>query len=211
MIVSDQARTAFLHLPKTGGTSVARLLDQLWPDARTVGGKHSGVRTKAFGELDESYFTFAFVRNPWDRLVSWHAMLSDRARKPQRIRSARFRALVDYVDDGCSDFEGFVELLAALPPDAPPTLDLVAQSQCTVLTDRTGSMRIDVIGRFESLEHDLNLILRLNPYRQDPTGPRLAHHNRSKRSDYRSYYTTAARRAADELVGVDAELFGYEF
>lgn len=60
----------FIHLHKTGGQFVNRLLLQHLPGAYRVG--YHLPRSEAPPEL-KSLPTFAFVRNPWDWYVSWYA------------------------------------------------------------------------------------------------------------------------------------------
>ena len=60
----------FVHIQKTGGTSIRVALGL----PKVPPGKHwSAARHRAaLGREEwERRFTFAFVRNPWDRLVSW--------------------------------------------------------------------------------------------------------------------------------------------
>lgn len=60
----------FVHIPKTGGTSVSQWLVEN-TDAFNVNRKHDPLHV-----LKEKYdnlgFTFCFVRNPWDRMVSYY-------------------------------------------------------------------------------------------------------------------------------------------
>lgn len=77
MIISRKHKFVFVHIPKTGGTTVTLLLQpHLKPGPRN--GKawqvhyhkhkmHSSI--KPF-RGSEDYFKFAFVRNPWSWLVS---------------------------------------------------------------------------------------------------------------------------------------------
>ena len=79
MLVSDAHRMVFVHVQKTGGVTVSKVLEDLVPDLRQV--PERGIRhtTLAQGLQREpelaSYWTFGFVRNPWSRLVSWWAMV----------------------------------------------------------------------------------------------------------------------------------------
>lgn len=65
MYVSDKYRMAFVHIPKTGGTAIKRNVLRATQDGRRVGAKHSAVLP-----VPDSYFTFAFVRNPYARIAS---------------------------------------------------------------------------------------------------------------------------------------------
>lgn len=95
MIISHICKSCFIHVPKTGGRSISEVLDKLWPDAE---GKRIRIPTQEYNNIVtitqknpqlvfnrihipaveqkaktrnwDEYKTFAFVRNPWDRMVS---------------------------------------------------------------------------------------------------------------------------------------------
>jgi hypothetical protein len=83
----------FIHLHKTGGQFVNRLLLQHYPDARTIG--YHLARSEAPAEL-KPLPAFAFMRNPWDWYVSWYSF---NAAAPQR--NPIFRAVSE---QGTADF-----------------------------------------------------------------------------------------------------------
>ena len=65
MFVNDEKKIAFIHIPKTGGTAVARYI--LWPIGfrKTEGPRHGG-----YIPISNKYFVFSFVRNPYEVIVS---------------------------------------------------------------------------------------------------------------------------------------------
>ena len=90
MIISHKKKFIFVHIYKTAGSSVRRRLERFdaaynlfhWGKSKftpnpvliaPLGLKHSDAKTirKAVGaETYDSYFSFCFVRNPWDWQVS---------------------------------------------------------------------------------------------------------------------------------------------
>lgn len=100
MIISRARRFIFVHIPKTGGTSLSLALegradkDDLLigdtPKARARAGRVKGIATKGrvwkhstlrdveglvSAEEIAAFFTFTLVRNPWDRAVSYYHWL----------------------------------------------------------------------------------------------------------------------------------------
>lgn len=76
MLISDRERILFVHVPKTGGSSIERLLRKNCPDHRTKTrtralGRHAALR-RILNEEPEiaDYWIFGVVRNPWARMVS---------------------------------------------------------------------------------------------------------------------------------------------
>lgn len=68
MYLIESHKTAFIHIPKTGGTAIVRHF--AWP----LGFKRYGGRPRHMGYrpniVPEDWFVFAFVRDPYTRLTS---------------------------------------------------------------------------------------------------------------------------------------------
>ncbi len=105
MLVSDSRKLVFIHIQKTGGITVHKLLREHIPDLHTILARHA-FASRGMEELDnwDEYFKFAFVRNPWDRLVSWHSMIRDAEETEQKP----WHRLRRYVLDNSSTFEEFI-------------------------------------------------------------------------------------------------------
>src|SRR5215218_4648814 len=107
MLISKEEKVLFIHIQKTGGSSIAEALKQKIPDVTEVFGTHdSALRARAALESEYSrLFKFAFVRNPWDRLVSWYMMIQQREKVwPGR----RLYRLWQYALDHSTNFEEFI-------------------------------------------------------------------------------------------------------
>ena len=194
MIVSDAARLLFVHVPRTGGSSVAELLHRELPDARAVGFQHATLQGLGAepAERYAGYFIFAFVRNPWERWLSWYSLL----------RGYNVTGL-----DPFPSFEAFLDdydrQRRRIGCDAS---FLGNQSDYFPLADGADSPPV-AVGRFERFEEELSRLLA-------PRLPGLGaipHINQSTRPAYRDAYTPHARARVEELSRRDIERFDYHF
>lgn len=74
MLGFDELKTIFVHVPKCGGVSINRAL------FGNLGGGHTSLEEylTVFSPSEFlSFFKFAFVRNPWDRVVSAYFFLKN--------------------------------------------------------------------------------------------------------------------------------------
>jgi len=207
MVISDSKDFLFVHVQKAAGSSIRRLLEpyalhpprtawnklrsrlHLQPDYRRFCfGGHAPLRhaeavmpARRFDEI----FKFAFVRNPWDRLVSWYSYV---LQHPEHGRHRRIARL--------GGFEAFVEY----------EIRRDKISQLEMLSDSTGRLRVDFVGRFETLHEDFEKIRA----RLDLEG-RLVPYNVSRHDAYRSYYTARTRDRVARHWAAEIEAFGYAF
>jgi hypothetical protein len=207
MIISSKHRFIFVAVPKTGTHSVRRALrehmghddleqvrlfvDKLfpWPElARLEHGHISLSQVRPFvGEEDfGSFFKFAFVRNPFDRFVSYCAFMTREVgafdRDPKGVmRHMLFRA--------------------------PPMRHILFQPQYSFVADRDGRLLSDRIGRVEDMQQCYDEICTRIGIPSQP----LEKANSSKHGDYRQYYDQQLVDGVAKLYGRDLSLFGYDF
>jgi len=201
VIVSDSHRMLFVHVQKTGGVTMTNLIKSQVDDVRSVQRRHAPlgkILEKEPGLAD--YWTFGFVRNPWDRMVSWWSMVSN-------WRAWSDRRGLDVEDkwnpfwrttSGYDDFEEFVlRGTEDFPRLRRPQIDYLV----------AGDRRADYIGRTETLAQDSAHAL--EHFGLSTAG--LGHDNKGKRTGYRDYYTAASRSRIAEVFARDVDEFGYEF
>jgi hypothetical protein len=83
VIVSHPARVLFVHVQKTGGSTVQSVLLDRLPGAERLSGLPGAKHAHLGAALERdpglaAYWTFGFVRNPWARLWSWWSMIDRR-------------------------------------------------------------------------------------------------------------------------------------
>lgn len=190
----DNLRCIFVHIPKTAGISVCQAL------FGCLGGGHLSARTYQviFGsDRYDSYFKFAFVRNPWDRLISAYIFLKKGGLNRQDEIWAR-----EYLDK-FHDFKDFVKN-GLTPISMYKKLHFIPQWEYVI--DKNNKIGIDFIGKFETLENDFNLVTE-----KLGISTNLPRTNTSTKGDYRSYYDDASAEIVAKLYSRDIELFGYSF
>lgn len=193
-MICHERKFIFVHVSKTGGTSIERTLDPDTPLTRSIRpsakygdttflGKHWTVEQFAEKHPYEfnTYYKFSFVRNPWDRLVSnwfWLKLAS-------RCEPGTFDDWINNVVVNRARFKEEVSLL-----------------------DESGQIGVNFIGRFENLQHDFDLVCEqlAIPKRT------LRHDNKMPdRDHYSTFYTPELRDTVGEFFQWSINKFGYEF
>jgi chondroitin 4-sulfotransferase 11 len=72
MILNKKYKFIFVHIQKNAGSSIKKSLLS-FENSEQHKYSHSFIDTE-IGNF-EDHFKFCFVRNPWDRLVSWYNMM----------------------------------------------------------------------------------------------------------------------------------------
>lgn len=208
MLISDAHRFLFVHVQKTGGSTIDRRFQEVLPDHRHIEGeglsRHARLGTILAAEPGlSSYWTVGFVRNPWARMLSWYRMGVRFLEAAERQEPWALKELEtnDYLRSigGYGDFEEFVMR-------GPDDWGRLRTPQVKYLTSRT--RRADYIGRQETLEADLRAVFaRLDL----PWEPLVSRNVDPGHPDYREFYTEPLRRRVDEVFARDIAVFDYSF
>jgi hypothetical protein len=138
-----------------------------------------------------SYFKFAFVRNPWDLLVSmYHYLKSHTATPGHQQRNPDMHELIRR----SPDFDSYVRLYS---------LQLTDMS--ALLCDDEREL-VDFVGRYERMEEDF-----ASACRAIGIDIALPHVNRSEHAHYRDYYSAETKSIVSRLFARDIERFQYTF
>jgi chondroitin 4-sulfotransferase 11 len=177
----------FIHIPKTAGSSIHRTLE-LTAEHKTA----LQLRGRLGKRRWERKFKFAFVRNPWDRVVSSFHYAATRTKNSRFVDLTFSQWLkLAYVDRHPLYF------------DAPHLFS----PQYDWISDNDDNLIVDFVGRFENLEHDFAKVCE----RIGRTGLQLPHDNATKHQDYRHYYKDSEIEIIARWYKKDIEHFGYVF
>lgn len=232
-MLSHTNKCIFIHIPKVAGTSVMRLFSDpekpakmnksplpFDPDGYKFDPPPPHLRASdyvkygyATQDIFDIYFKFAFVRNPWDRIVSEYKY---------RRHTHRF------------SFKKFLFQNFPKPYWSDHYCHVIPQYD--FLHDDDGTLLVDFVGRFENLQADFDYVCsKLNMPKT--TLPRVnesssifnrrgsnfievlrsikSHANRNRRRNtfphYTDYYDAESIEFIATLYKNDIEAFGYEF
>jgi hypothetical protein len=205
MLISERHNFLFVHVQKTAGTSLAVLLGPFalapsssrWNKLASDFGlvrdwrryhfrKHANLRKAQSlipAPVYDGLFKFAFVRNPWERLVSWYQYVQN---TPSH--------------EDCRPGEPFSDF-------ARRFISKPRRAQWWMIENSAGAMGLDFVGRFETLNDDIAHICRTIGIEQKP----LPHRNRMSEKDYRSFYPDDLAAAVQAAWAREIDYFGYRF
>ncbi len=211
MLISRSKKFLFIHIQKTAGRSFEAVLKDNIPDLENFMGTHDHAlwAREQIGDEWQDYYKVAFVRNPWDRLVSWYTMIKEKGTLTWQKRifgKRRYNDLTQYVLANSNSFEEFLYKCTETIDDIDGKKSIL-YNQLDYLTDEEGALIVDFVGRFEDLNGDSNKVFQ--NLGLDKVS--LPHKNSSKHRDYRTYYTEETREEVGRRYARDIEFFGYEF
>lgn len=196
-MISHKHKAIFVHVPKTAGSSMRMYFGKRGfgpveyhaPDGSNdditgvyVNGTAWRIKRNLLNVWDD-YFKFAFVRNPWDRMVScW------------KNRAGRY-----------TEFESFLKDYPY--PKHNHNLIWHTIPQIDHINDEHQNNMMNFVGRFENLNEDLEKICQRINLKYSP----LPHINKSSHKPYWEYYTDEQRIFVETIYEKEIKLYNYEF
>ena len=208
MLISHSKKFIFIHNYKVAGTSIRQSLldsgDFNWKSKNPIKllsyatGRypmffsnslpaHSSAYEikKHLGKWYSRYYSFAFVRNPWDWQVSLYKfMLRDKSHHQHELIA------------GMNSFDDYI---------------LKVQNeqwfQKDFICDNDANVIVDFIRRLENLQSDYNKICDIIGIKRRE----IPHLNKSKSQSYREYYFPFSRNLIAKHFKKDIDFFGYYF
>jgi hypothetical protein len=186
MLVDDEKKFIFIHNPRTGGGTILQMLGH--PELTHLCYPASWVKSNNLDKWD-SYYKFAFVRNPYDWILSTYLFHTHTMDVPDK--KVGFKAWI------ASKFPPF----NLTPSHASLYLD-------RWLRDKNGNMLVDNVFKFEDYENSLKTIFSAIGVALPAEIPVV---NKIEHDPYREYYDDDTRNRIYEHFRIDLEYFGYSF
>jgi chondroitin 4-sulfotransferase 11 len=200
---SPRYNCAFIHVPKTGGSSVRavfiklqqRGLDNPYFFNHQTALEHYQSNPVLYWEM----FSFAVIRNPWDRMVSWYTM----------PKGGKWSSFLDHQAKlGLSFIDWVVFMYVRIRQQRLDNREHLYREQVDYITDNDGRVMVDQVCRFEKLNEHWDAVCAAIGL---PDG-KLQHYAKSEgRRPYREYYDEKTMQLVAEMYANDVDQFGYTF
>jgi chondroitin 4-sulfotransferase 11 len=201
-MINREHKFIFIHIPKTGGTSIEALFDQSfygWDDKFCLWKQHCSIHQmqSVYGIDVDSYYKFAIVRNPWDRAVSDYKWWT-------RPNSPFFDFLNNTTLEDYLLIRNGYEKINHLNDSTGRADHFYTQYS---FVEIGGACVMDCIIKFENLQQDFNIFC-------DQIGmpqQKLPHTNKTNRKHYSEYYNQKTIDIVAQKYHKDIEYFDYQF
>ena len=207
MIINNDKKYVFIHIPKTGGKTISYMLDDTehtLANTRQVHNKFDMIENR----ITSQYFVFAFVRNPWDRLYSFYEFMRGYPKNKKNIfyETHHIKDFFEY------DFKTWLlhkqSWCGWYKEEKNDYLCIQREQQVNYLKNSVGTINISYIARFEDIENEYKTICsKLNI----PVQP-MEHLNKSvRKKNYREAYDQEMIDFVYKYHSEDIKTFKYEF
>jgi len=179
----------FIHIAKTGGTSVVHVTGRAFRKHLTVKEVIRYIGKKKW----DSVYKFTVVRNPWAKVVSQYKFRTKTNKSKMKENPISFKDWVIKVFKENDDFYYKCRPLLFAP-------------QVFWLKNYDGIIDVDNIIRFENLNEEFSEVAKHIGIDSD-----LPHLNSTKRSKYTDYYDEETKKIVADWFWEDIKTFGYTF
>jgi len=208
MLISDSHKFIFVQMRKVASSSMQACLRPLclpppagkWAHWKSRMRLESDYRKYCFRTHDDilaarsrmpketfrHYFKFAFVRNPWERLVSEYEYILSQPKHGHHKRVSRLAGFPDFIRMQIPRRDAF---------------------QVNMLCDGNGLLLVDFVGKLENLQADWATVCREIKI---PVAA-LPWKNETGRRRYQDYYDHFTIERVAKHWAAEIELFGYTF
>lgn len=213
MRLSHSHKFIFVHIPKTAGQTVQKVLNPycIEPETNKTLFRRiltnlpvrenvdkaffrphysaNWIKTKVGQQTFSQYKTFAFIRNPFDLLVSRYEFI---LRRKNHHRHTLISAM---------NFSQYLEYERARHQKNQKDL-------FSFVCDKSGNIIVDELFRFEDLSSEIN---RMCAFLNIEQPSQIAHIHKSERKPYQEYYSDSDIAVASKIFERDIQHFDYKF
>lgn len=189
-------KIGYVHVPKTGGSSIHKALPNCIHNERHM----TAMELRAAEpELFEEYFMFSTIRNPWERMVSMHFYDRKRNTRPHEV------------DANMMDFNNWITTIyktnryVNLEVHGQPFVQMYCCDQTqwfmegdTLLVD-AAITTCNLNSWWESYWRGRDLHIDLN------------RENNTNHKHYSNYYNATTRELVTKAFSEDIEMFGFKY
>jgi len=197
---ADKEKIIYVHVPKTAGKStLANLIKENMSVSNLF---HCGIIEYRDYKTIPS---FAFVRNPWDRLISLFFFFEGGGLYPGSSPHPNdLRIFQTYIKAYNGDFGKFVRCEIA---KGKITSERMFCPQSELLCDGNNNIAVDLIGKYEYFYKHLKTICE----KFNISLSASSKINVSRHKHYAEYYDSETKKIVKNAYLSDVEMFGYEY
>lgn len=222
MIISHRLKYVFIHIPKTGGTSIKHILTtsekfKFDESGWSLGNEHNLKKYDNVCDLfchasisethkyllskhynPKEYFTFAFIRNPWDMIVSYYEYYKQYMSQLKGLKDTD----KNRVQASQKSFDDFFDILCIKQKATAKWIN-----NRILINDYNA---LDFVGKFEIIQEDFNTIAQ-KILGKDYQTIEVPHENKTKRKPYQQYYNETQKQWIEENFAKIIEMGKYKF
>ena len=182
MIISKKKKFVFVSVPKTGSTSIERVLVKYQDTVAMIPDK----KHVPFRLIDLPYFKFCFFRNPWDQFVSLYEY---RKARQEHMGNPLNVCFDEWVENPILSFEHHL------------------RTEYEFILDEHGFVIPNIkVYKYEDIYESWgDICKRLN------ITDKLPHYNKSRHQHYSTYYTDKTKHIIARKCWREIEMMEYEF
>ena len=203
-MISHLYRCISVHIPKAAGNSVNRAFSVDWQDHKDLARYRAELAPAVFN----SYYKFAVVRNPWERLLSDYNY-QRRKKQPPEFKlhlfdsSGAMRNFATWTQAALSNLVSYVP--ASWGGEVSPGMQRFSPQLDWISLE--GCIAVDFVAHLERLPEDFRTIATAVGLKR----PKLQHRNSRFHFHYSRYYDNATRDLVGQYYARDIAAFNYDF